>query len=112
MKSSIKLTCLNIFRLYEKEYEAQLSQQKTQRKLQVGNKARSEKVRTYNFPQDRITDHRLKNNYHNLLTFMTGGAGLETMSEELIEESKKENLQIALEEFAASRDMKKNKVKR
>ena len=61
--------------LLEIEREKQFHEIDDRRRLQVGTGERSEKIRTYNFPQDRITDHRLKENVHNLPAFMDGEIG-------------------------------------
>lgn len=59
-------------RLYENEQERIRSEQDAMRKGQVGTGERSEKIRTYNFPQDRLTDHRIGYTRHNLPAAMVG----------------------------------------
>jgi peptide chain release factor 1 len=59
-------------RLYEVEMEKQHAAQAAQRKSQVGSGDRSEKIRTYNFPQNRLTDHRIGLTNHQLHMVMEG----------------------------------------
>ena len=59
-------------RLMALEEEKRMAEIGSTRKLQVGTGMRAEKIRTYNFPQDRITDHRIKNNWNNIQTIMDG----------------------------------------
>ena len=59
-------------RLYEVEMEKQHAAQAAQRKSQVGSGDRSEKIRTYNFPQNRLTDHRIGLTNHQLAMVMEG----------------------------------------
>lgn len=59
-------------KLYEMECEAQRSEIANERKSQVGMGDRSEKIRTYNFPQGRVTDHRIKLTLHRLDSFLDG----------------------------------------
>lgn len=59
-------------RLYALEAERVSKERAQDRKGQVGTGDRSEKIRTYNFPQDRVTDHRIKLTLHNLNTVLDG----------------------------------------
>jgi peptide chain release factor 1 len=59
-------------RLYELELEKAHSAEAEARKSQVGTGDRSEKIRTYNFPQGRVTDHRIKLTLHRLDSIMEG----------------------------------------
>ena len=59
-------------RIYELELEKQHSELSAARKSQVGSGDRSEKVRTYNFPQSRVTDHRVNKTIHRLDAFLDG----------------------------------------
>ena len=59
-------------RLYEVAEEARHQEEAKQRKQQVGTGDRSEKIRTYNFPQNRLTDHRIGLTNHNLNMVMEG----------------------------------------
>jgi peptide chain release factor 1 len=54
------------------------------RRTQVGTGDRSEKIRTYNFPQSRVTEHRLERSWHNLAAIMEGDLGevLQALREE------------------------------
>jgi peptide chain release factor 1 len=59
-------------RLYEMELERQQAELAKERKTQVGSGDRSEKIRTYNFPQNRVTDHRVGLTIHQLPELMDG----------------------------------------
>ena len=59
-------------KLLEKKEMEQLGSLDEKRRTQIGWAKRAEKVRTYNFPQDRLTDHRVKKSFHNLEGIMDG----------------------------------------
>lgn len=64
---------LLLSRLQVMKDEEEAKKRSADRKAQVGTGERSEKIRTYNFPQDRITDHRIKESWSNMEKIMVGG---------------------------------------
>ncbi|MBI5731887.1 MAG: peptide chain release factor 1 [Candidatus Magasanikbacteria bacterium] len=69
---ALQILRARIFQIEEEKKQKELSDQ---RLSQIGAGERSEKTRTYNFPQDRLTDHRLKRSWHNLGGIMDGDIG-------------------------------------
>ena len=59
-------------KLYQLELEKQAKDISLNRKQQIGTGERAEKIRTYNFPQDRITDHRLNKSFSNISRILNG----------------------------------------
>ncbi|MBR6689344.1 MAG: peptide chain release factor 1 [Clostridia bacterium] len=86
-------SCMKMLRakLYEAMQEKQNEELANTRKLQVGSGARSEKIRTYNFPQGRVTDHRINFTMYQLETFVNGN--MDSMIEALQAFDKAERLQ-------------------
>jgi peptide chain release factor 1 len=80
-------------RLYERELAEQQAKVASERKAQVGSGERSEKIRTYNFPQGRVTDHRIKHTSHNLEGVLAGQ--LREFTDALGAEEKRQRLEAA-----------------
>ncbi|XP_029452426.1 peptide chain release factor 1-like, mitochondrial isoform X2 [Rhinatrema bivittatum] len=87
-------------KLYSIKLEEERSRRESARKIQIGSKGRSEKIRTYNFPQDRITDHRISMSLHDIDQFMFGNELLDDMIQWLKESAAHDSLIEALSENA------------
>ncbi len=88
-----KIKAMNILRarLYEMEQERVRSEQDATRRSQIGSAERSEKIRTYNYPQNRVTDHRIGMTIYNLPAIMDGD--IEAFIDELATRDQAEKLQ-------------------
>ncbi len=62
-------------KLLEKKEMEDLEKLGKKRRSQIKGAQRAEKIRTYNFPQNRVTDHRIKKSWHNLEQIMDGHLG-------------------------------------
>jgi peptide chain release factor 1 len=82
LQNRIRAKQILLNRLYEIEVEKQRSEREAERRDQVGSGERSEKIRTYNYPQNRVTDHRINYSTYNLQTLMDGD-GLDEFIDEL-----------------------------
>lgn len=72
LKNKLKAMGVLRSRLLAQKLEAERLEMESARRDQIGSGDRSEKIRTYNFPQDRVTDHRIGHSEHNLPGFMAG----------------------------------------
>jgi peptide chain release factor 1 len=78
-------------RILEQKLAEQQAEIASERRAQVGSGERSEKIRTYNFPQGRVTDHRVKHTSHNLDGVLNGE--LDEFTDELAAEEKRLRLE-------------------
>lgn len=90
LQNRIKAMAVLRSRLLAAKIEKQSKERRDLRKKQIGTGDRSEKIRTYNFPQDRITDHRIKKSWHNIQDILDGK--LDMVIEELMR-VKKSNIE-------------------
>jgi len=81
-------------RLLDLEQRKQSESMDKERRMQVGSGQRAEKIRTYNFPQNRVTDHRISSSFHNLQQILDGE--LDEIIEALSSKEQVEQLEAAL----------------
>jgi peptide chain release factor 1 len=91
LKNKLKAMSVLRSRLLAKQLEEEQQKQAAHRRSQIGTGDRSEKIRTYNFPQNRITDHRIGKTLHNVPGFLAGNIG------ELVDALGAEDAKLALE---------------
>lgn len=72
LQNRLRAKKILVARIYEAEVERQRAEQDAQRRGQIGSGDRSEKIRTYNYPQNRVTDHRVNYSSYNLPAVMDG----------------------------------------
>jgi len=82
-------------RIYEHERERLANERAGNRKSMVGSGDRSERIRTYNFPQGRVTDHRINLTLHRLPEILMGQ--MDELIDSLIREDEAERLSMAAE---------------
>ena len=94
LKNRLKAMSVLRARIYDMESQKQANEQADKRRAQVGTAERSEKIRTYNFPQDRMTDHRLEQSWHNLPRLLEGR--IDEVLDALAEHDQAERMQEAV----------------
>jgi peptide chain release factor 1 len=94
IKNRMKAMAVLRARLLNMEQRKQSESIDKERRMQVGTGQRAEKIRTYNFPQNRVTDHRINLSFHNLQQILDGK--LDDIVEALISKEQVEQLEAAL----------------
>ena len=72
LKNRLKAMAVLRARLYDLEQRRQKDERSESRRAQVGTGERAEKIRTYNYPENRVTDHRIGLTLHNLVALLEG----------------------------------------
>ncbi|MHB9090992.1 MAG: peptide chain release factor-like protein, partial [Chloroflexota bacterium] len=93
LKNKMKALAVLRARLYEQERAKRDNAIDEARRTQVGSGDRSEKIRTYNFPQDRVTDHRINVTVHRLEAILDGD--IDDLLDALVTADRAEQLQAA-----------------
>ncbi|KAK7098808.1 hypothetical protein V1264_003037 [Littorina saxatilis] len=107
IKNREKAMKILLSRIYQKQVEDQETALRKKRKLQVGSAGRSEKIRTYNYSQDRITDHRGPITFYNVPQFLSGEDSMEDLLQTLMTQSRLQILQAMVDQFVDSQRRKK-----
>ena len=94
LRNRMKAMAVLRARLLDMEQRKQSESIDKERRMQVGGGQRAEKIRTYNFPQNRVTDHRINLSFHNLQRILDGE--LDEIIEALISKEQVEQLEAAL----------------
>ncbi|XP_021498473.1 peptide chain release factor 1, mitochondrial isoform X3 [Meriones unguiculatus] len=89
-------------KLYQQITEKDKSQQQNARKLQVGTRAQSERIRTYNFTQDRVTDHRIAYDVRDIKEILRGEKCLDQLIQRLLQSADEEAIAELLDESLKS----------
>ncbi|XP_074521004.1 peptide chain release factor 1, mitochondrial [Halichoeres trimaculatus] len=89
-------------RLYQSMMGKETEQRHTARKQQVGTRSQSERIRTYNFSQDRVTDHRSGYTTRDIKEFMKGGEALDDLISSVLQHAEKEALMEVVENSSSS----------
>ncbi|XP_072473215.1 peptide chain release factor 1, mitochondrial [Notamacropus eugenii] len=99
-----KDTALRVLRakLYQQTVEREQNKRQSVRKLQVGTRAQSERIRTYNFTQDRVTDHRISYEARDIKEFLCGGRPLDILIQRLLVSANEEALVEILNDHVKS----------
>jgi peptide chain release factor 1 len=94
LKNRVKAMAVLRARLFDIKQREQSESIDKERRNQVGTGERAEKIRTYNFPQDRVTDHRTRSTFHNLPQILDGG--LDEIVESLVVREQVKQLEAVL----------------
>lgn len=94
LKNRVKAMAVLRARLFDIKQREQSESIDRERRNQVGTGDRAEKIRTYNFPQDRVTDHRTRSTFHNLPQILDGG--LDEIVESLVGREQVKQLEAVL----------------
>jgi peptide chain release factor 1 len=98
LRNASDLLLKRIYRLYELERSKLDAERAQNRRSQIGTGDRSERIRTYNFPQGRVTDHRIGFTTHQLPYVLEGAPALDEIIDALVTEHQTSQLAAIQEE--------------